>query len=191
MKNPTKKNNDTFWPDDLVLKERGALGWTPLSRLLTANWSRFGLGTEYFATLVWLLTWVRQDFTNVRFVQVAIAKQQGVHRTTVYRQMKRMVELGIVEFVAPDRISFEPLMKKLIAFEAERQRERAAKSLDESLKAAGLLEDKGGRPPKPDQPSTARFGVPGYDNLCEGDDSAWSWAAMLASEPAAEGTAAT
>lgn len=181
MKTPTKKNNDTFWPDELVLKERGALGWTPLSRLLTANWSRFGLGSEYFATLVYLLTWVRQDFTNVRFVQVAIAGQQGVHRTTVYRQMKRMVELGIIELVAPDRISFAPLMRKLVAFEAERQRERAANSLDESLKAVGLLEDKGGRPPKLDQPSAAHFGAPAYGDLVEGDDSAWEWV-VLASD---------
>jgi hypothetical protein len=183
MTNTTKRKNDTFWPDDLVLRERGALGWTPLSRLLTANWSRFGLGTEYFATLVWLLGWVRQDFTNVRFVQVAIARQQGVWRTTVYRQMKRLAELGIIEFVAPDRISFAPLMKKLVAFEAERQRERAAKSADESLKAVGLMEDRGGRPPKPDQPSTAQFGEPAYDDLCEGNDSSWSLAAALASDP--------
>jgi hypothetical protein len=178
----TKRKNETFWPDDLVLKERGGGGWTPLPRLLTANWSRFGQGAEYFATLVWLLTWVRQDFTDVRFSQVAIAKQQGVHRTTVYRQMKRMGELGIIEFVAPNRVSFAPLMKKLVAFEAERQRERAAKSLDETLKAAGLLEDKGGRPPKPDQPSTAQFGEPAYNDLCEGDTS-WSLAAALASAP--------
>lgn len=153
-----------------------------LSRLLTANWSRFGLGTEYFATLVWLLTWVRQDFTNVRFVQVAIAKQQGVHRTTVYRQMKRLVEMGVIELVAPDRISFAPLMRKLVAFEAERQRERAAKSVDENLKMVGLLENKGGRPPKPDQASMAAFGEPQYNDLVEGDDSAWPWA-TLASEP--------
>ena len=112
----TQTKNGTFWPDHLVTKESGALGWTPLAKALTANWWRFKLGMECFPTLIWLLGWVRgSDFTKVRFIQVAIANQQGVHRNTINRHMNKMMDAGIIEFLSCNCISFAPLMEKLSA----------------------------------------------------------------------------
>lgn len=176
MAKPTKRKNETFWPDDLVEGERGALGWTPIARVLMANWRHFHLGGEYFATLVWLLSWVRKDFSNVRYVQVAIANQQGVDRTTIYRQMNKLEAKGIVKFNKDGTLSLAPFMETLAVFEAERRREVRERKMDETMKAVGILEDQGGRPRKPDQPSTAQFGVPWYDDLCE-EDSAWQFVA--------------
>lgn len=183
MSDKTKKRNETFWPDDLVDGAGGGLGgWTPIARVLLANWYRFDLGSEYFATIVWLLSWVRKDFKSVKFTQVAIANQQRVHRSTIYRQMRRLAELGIIKFISDDTISLAPFMEKLASFEAERRREAALKSIDESLKAVGLHENTGGRPPKPDQPSTAAFGEPAYPDICE-EDSAWQYAGGQPTEP--------
>jgi hypothetical protein len=163
--NETKKN-ETFWPDNLVSKEQGALGWTPLAKVLPSEWYRFKLGSECFATLVSLLTWVRgTDYKNVRYSQAAIGRQQGVHRNTINRQMKKM-EGKFFTYVDRDHISFEPLMEKLSLMEKERQFQAAERAADERLGWVGLMERRSGRPRHPDQPGPAgKFGTPSYDSL--------------------------
>lgn len=187
MTKNTRTKNETFWPDDLVFGEnRAPQGWTPVVRVLTANWEQFGLGDECFATLVWLLSWVRgKNINDVRFVQAAIAKQMGRSRSTIYRRMETMVEAGVIAFVGEGHLSFQPLMEKLREFEKKRQAKAAARSAEESMKAAGLLVDVGGRPPKPDQPSNVGFGVPDYGDLAE-DDSAFQLLRTV-EEPADQG----
>jgi hypothetical protein len=164
----TETKNDTFWPDELVSRNHGALGWTPLAKVLVAEWHRFKLKSECFATLIWLLSWVRgTNYKNVRYSQAAIARQQGVHRHTINRHMKKM-EGKFFTYVADGRISFELLMEKLALLEHDRQyRERDA-ALTRRLGWVGLHERSAGRPRHPEvPPAEARFGAPNYDTLYE------------------------
>lgn len=165
-------SNKTFWPSSIVERASGGIGWTPLPRALTANWFRFQrdfeVGPQHFLTLVSLLTWVRDDFENVRFTQVAIANQQGDHRTTVWRHIQKMHDAGIVTLIEHAtskrlRISFAPLMTLLEKYEAERKAQKEVRAVEESMKSVGILRDEGGRPPAHRYPSQARWGRVLYD----------------------------